>query len=146
MLTMHKDLDRFHRQLRLNAFFSKDKVKKAEVRDAREAFMEFDYANKAGSGRSVVRTPSQPSLPENAQSLQSTPDLTFDINQDIDFNAYAKGFENRQFLLPSYWEPPIIPPVALEAFQMANELELSLMSTHSPAVQNISRDERQAIV
>ena len=39
----------------------------------------------------------------------------------------------------------MIPPVALKAFQMANELELSLLKVNAPAIQNISKAERQAM-
>ena len=43
MLTLRKDLDRFHRLLRLRTFFAKDKIKKSELAEAHKAFMEYQH-------------------------------------------------------------------------------------------------------
>ena len=65
---------------------------------------------------------------------------------ELEYDASTvKGFENRKFSPPSIWEPTGMPPTALEAFQMANELDLSLLKVHSPPVQNLTKDERLAM-
>ncbi len=149
MLELHKDMDRLHGLLRLKAFFMKDKVKKSELADTHRAFMDFTYSSKKPSTPDVVRQKSRLAMTSfdssstSAAHSQSTPNLLAELEIDLEQGrASDKGFEHRNFSLPSAWEPLGMPPVALEAFQMAKELDLSLLKVHSLPVQNLTREER----
>ena len=100
--------------------------------ETRQAFLDFSYEN---SGTPTVEQGSRYDTMSGTQISASSSQA----------EIVPKAFDNRAFSLPSTWEPPIIPPVALEVFTMTNELELSLLKTHSPLSQNLSKAERQAL-
>ncbi len=93
---MRKDLDHFHCLLHLKSFFGKNKSKKTELAAARQAFMEFGY--------------------ESVLDLQSQDLPQFLV--DCNVLAQQKGVEHCKFMLPSTWEPPVLPPVALEGYKV----------------------------
>ena len=147
MADLKRDLDKFHRSLRLKAYFNKDKQKITSDTVSTDTSTPASKPKRGRPRRTRSLLDVQcTSQPNNIGQTQSDIEAILDTSSVFDPGLLSKGFKHQDFKLPNHtWEPPQNPPEALVAMQMVNDIDLANVKIELVRPRNLTKQELQAM-